>query len=102
VCQQARDVSNLSYVLDALAAVELQTDGCERGAILLGPAEAQRAAVGSTAYRWCGPDIELRQCNADAARERLGSEAYQRALDAGYSLTLDDAVELAGRLVRTG
>ena len=74
----------------------------QRVATLLGAAEAQREAVGSTAYRWCGPDIELRQRNAHATRERLGHQAYQRAFDAGYSLTLDDAVELAGRLVRTG
>ena len=50
---------------------------------------------GSTAYRWCWPDIELRQRNADAAGGRLGHDAYQRAFDAGYSLTLDGAVELA-------
>jgi hypothetical protein len=101
VCQRTRDVSNLSYALDTLAAVELQTGGRERVAALLGAAEVQREAVGSTAYRWCGPDIELRQRNATAARERLGHEAYQRAFDAGYSLTLDGAVELARQQVPT-
>jgi predicted ATPase len=101
VCQQTRDLSNLSYALDALAAVESQTGGRESVATLLGAAEGQREAVGSTAYRWCGPDIELRQRNADAAGERLGHDAYQRAFDGGYSLTLDGAVELARRQIPT-
>ena len=101
VCQQTRDLSNLSYALDALAAVESQTGGRESVATLLGAAEGQREAVGSSAYRWCGPDIELRQRNADAAGERLGHDAYQRAFDAGYSLTLDGAVELVRRQILT-
>lgn len=101
LCKQTRDVSNLSYALDALAAVESQTGGRERVATLLGAAEAQREVVESTAYRWCGPDIELRQLTGNAARERLGHEAYQRWFDAGYSLTLDGAVELARRQVPT-
>jgi tetratricopeptide (TPR) repeat protein len=101
VCQRTRDLSNLSYALDALAAVELQAGGRESVATLLGAAEGQREAVGSTAYRWCGPDIELRERNAGAARERVGHHAYQRAFDAGYSLTLDRAVELARRQIPT-
>jgi len=99
VCQQTRDASNLSYALGALAAVELETGGRERVATLLGAAEAQREAVGSVGYRWYAPDVELRQRTAEAVRERLGEDAYQRAFDAGLSLTVDGAVELARRQV---
>lgn len=101
VSKQTRDISNLSYALDALAAVEFQDGGRERVATLLGAAEVLQEPVSSTAYRWCGPDIELRESNAHATRKQLGHEIYQRAYDAGYAVTLDGAVELARRPVTT-
>jgi hypothetical protein len=91
----------LSYALDSLAAVELATGGRQRAPTLLGAAEAQREAVGSAGYRWYAPDAELRRRTAEAARQQLGDESYQRAFDAGLSLTLDGAVELARRQVPT-
>jgi predicted ATPase len=101
LCRATRDASNLSYALDSLAAVELVTGGRQRVPTLLGAAEAQREAVGSAGYRWYAPDVELRRRTAEAAREQLGDDAYQRAFDAGISLALDGAVELARRQVPT-
>jgi hypothetical protein len=101
LCQQTKDASNLSYVLDALAVLEFATGGRQRVVTLLGAAEALREAVSSAVYRWYAPDVELRHRTAAAARELLGDEAYQRAFDAGLSLTLDGAVELARREVPT-
>jgi predicted ATPase len=101
LCHQTRDASNLSYVLDALAAVELATGGRGRVVTLLGAAEALREAVGSVVYRWYEPDVTVRRRTAERARRQLGQEAYERALDAGRSLTLDGAVEFARRQVPT-
>ena len=98
LCRLTKDATNLSYLLDALAAVELATGGRERVATLLGAAEALRERV----YRWYGPDMELRQQTADNVRQQLGEAAYQRALDAGRSLTLEGAVEFAQRQVPAG
>jgi hypothetical protein len=101
LCQQTRDASNLSYILDALAAAELAVDGRERVATLLGAAEALRESVGSTVYSWYAPDLELRERNADQLRRRLSDAAYDRAFGAGHALTLDGAVELARREIPT-
>jgi hypothetical protein len=46
--------------------------------------------------------MELRQETADNVSERLGEAGYQRALDAGRSLTLEGAVEFARRQVPAG
>jgi predicted ATPase len=97
LCRLTRDATNLSYLLDALAAVELASGGRERVATLLGATESLRER--SAVYRWYGPDMELRQQTADNVRRQLGDAAYQRALDAGRSLTLDGAVEFAQRQV---
>ena len=99
LCQQTKDASNLSYVLDALAAVEAATGGQQRVATLLGAAEALREVVRSAVYPWYGPDVALRQRTAEAARSRLGDDAYRRAFDAGHSLTLEGAAEFARRQV---
>ncbi|HEU4547833.1 MAG TPA: tetratricopeptide repeat protein [Microlunatus sp.] len=99
LCGHTKDASNLSYLLDALAAVEFATGGQQRVATLLGAAEAQREAVQSEVYRWYGPDVVLRDRTAHAVRAQLGEEAYHRALDAGRSLTLEGAVEFARRQV---
>jgi predicted ATPase/DNA-binding XRE family transcriptional regulator len=102
LCSLTRDATNLSYLLDALAAVELATGGRERVATLLGAAEALRTPARAAVYRWYGPDMELRQETADNVSERLGEAGYQRALDAGRSLTLEGAVEFARRQVPAG
>jgi tetratricopeptide (TPR) repeat protein len=101
LCQQTRDATNLSYLLDALATVELKIGGRERVVTLLGAAQALRELARSAVYRWYAPDIELRDRTAAAACESLGEDAYQRAFDAGLSLTLDGAVEFARREVPT-
>lgn len=102
LCLLTKDATNLSYLLDALAAAELTTGGRERVATLLGAAESLRSAARSAVYRWYGPDMELRQQTADNVRQQLGDGAYQRALDAGRSLTLEGAVEFARRQVPAG
>lgn len=97
VCLQTRDAGNLSYLLDALAAVEHRAGGRERVVTLLGAAEALREDVGSSVYSWYAPDLVMRDRIVAEARERLDERAYARAFDAGRSLSLDGAVELAAR-----
>ncbi len=102
LCQQTGDASNLSGLLDALAAVESRTSSTERVVTLLGAAQALREAVGFVDYSWYPPDIEQRLRTAEEARRRLGEDAYGRALEAGRSLSLAGAVELARSRGPTG
>lgn len=99
LCRQTRDSGNLSYILDALAAVEFSLGGGERVATLLGAADGLREAIGSVVYAWYAPDLRAREDNVDRVRQRLGEGAFERALGAGHALALDGAVELASREV---
>ena len=101
LCQQTRDAANLSYILDALAAAELDGGSDERVATLLGAAEGLREAYGSTVYTWYAADLQRREQHASQVRQRLGAAAYERALAAGRVLTVDGAVELARRTIPT-
>jgi predicted ATPase/transcriptional regulator with XRE-family HTH domain len=97
LCLLTKDATNLSYLLDALAAVELAGGGRERVATLLGAAEILRTRARAAVYRWYRPDMELRQRTVESGRRLLGEDAFQRALDAGRLLTLEGAVEFARR-----
>ena len=92
--EQTSDLANLAYFLDALAVVESVTAAHRRVAVLVGAAQGFREVVGSV-YAYYVPDEALREAAEKAAREELGEDAYDDAVDVGRSLDLPGAVAFA-------
>jgi tetratricopeptide (TPR) repeat protein len=95
--EQTGDVANLAYFLEALAVLEGGEREAHRVAVLLGAAQVLRETVGANVYGYYKPDEELRARTAEAARQALGAEAYEDTVDAGRSLTPEQAVAYALR-----
>lgn len=89
------DLANLTYFCDALAVVEAAIGAFPRVPVLLGAAESLREDVGNASYGYYRPDEEAGRRASAQAREQLGVEAYDDALDAGRALDLADAVSFA-------
>jgi predicted ATPase/DNA-binding XRE family transcriptional regulator len=89
------DLANLTYFCDALAVVEAAVGAFGRVPVLVGAAEGIRELVGNASYGYYRPDEEAGRRAAAVARERLGVEAYDDALDAGRAMEPDDAVSFA-------
>jgi tetratricopeptide (TPR) repeat protein len=82
-------------LLPAACCVAWQGD-LERAARLHGAADAAiSAAVASRTITWSDFDEQVRQREQDALRQRLGSQEYQAAWEAGQRLSPAGAVELA-------
>jgi predicted ATPase/transcriptional regulator with XRE-family HTH domain len=93
--QETGDLANLVYFLEALAVVESAIGEPSRVALLLGAAEAVREAAGGQVYGYYKPDEALREQAAADARASLGDDAYGDTVDAGRTLSPDEAVTYA-------
>lgn len=97
--REVADVSNLSYLLDALVVLEARPSGepsdPDRAATLLGAAQALREAAGLRAIGYYLPDEPARDAVAERARATLGTTAYAAAVARGRTLPADRAVDLA-------
>jgi predicted ATPase/DNA-binding XRE family transcriptional regulator len=88
------DQANLAYLLDALAVIEAAEGTVSRVPLLLGAAQAIREAMGSRGYGYYRPDPDAVAAAEDAARQRLGPDRYDDALDAGRAMSSHDAAHL--------
>ena len=93
--QETGDLANLAYFLEALAVVEHEGGDPQRVGVLLGAGEAAREAVGGQVYGYYVPDEALRERCVAASREALGPDAYDDTVDAGRSLTPQEAIQYA-------
>jgi DNA-binding CsgD family transcriptional regulator len=80
---------NLPRTFDSLAEVAAGLDSHEEAARILGIAQRTRADRGLV--RWAPDDPRLAELER-TLRSTLGDEAFEAALDAGASLTLEDAI----------
>lgn len=87
--QQTGDRANLAYFVEALAVVESGVGCHDRVATLLGAAQALREGVGANVYMYYVPDEEQRAAAERSARDALGAEAYDDAVDRGRGLDVD-------------
>jgi hypothetical protein len=92
---ETRDLANLAHYLDSLAVVEAAEAAYERVPVLLGAVQGIREAIGHVGYGYYRPDQELARRAAEEARDRLGQDRYDDALDAGRALEPGDAVAYA-------
>ena len=93
--QETRDLANLSYFLDALAVIESESGDPTRVPVLVGAAEAAREAVGSAVYGYYRPDMERHARAVASAREHVGADTFDDALDTGRSLTPEESITYA-------
>lgn len=93
--EETRDLANLAYLLETLAVVESRDGRPERVAALRGAAAALREVVGADVYAYYLPDETLGEDAERSARDALGDDAYEDAVDAGRALDLDGVIELA-------
>lgn len=89
------DVSNLAYLLDAMAVVEAAEGTLARVPILLGAAQGIRETVGYRGYGYYRPDPAAIGAAAERARRHLGADRYDDALDHGRGRPVEDVVALA-------
>ncbi len=89
---ETRDAANLSFVLEAAAVLEGRTGRHDRVPVLVGAAEVMRESAGGTVYGYYLPDDAARDAAVAAAREALGKDRYEDALDEGRTLRFDEAV----------
>jgi non-specific serine/threonine protein kinase len=87
------DRTNVAYCLQGLAAVAEALGEPRRAMRLLGAAEALLEATGTFLYAHM--DHELHQRVADAARERLGEQAWTEARVEGRAMSFEEAVAYA-------
>jgi tetratricopeptide (TPR) repeat protein len=92
--RETGDQSNLAYLLDAQAVLEAADDGHARVPLLLGAAQAIREGVGARGYGYYRPDPGAIAAAAAEAREVLGGDRFDDALDTGRGLGPDEAVLL--------
>ena len=93
--RQTGDLANLAYLLDASAVLEAARGIHSRVPVLLGAAEMIRETIGSRGYGYYRPDPAATEGAALDARQRLGEDRYDDALDVGRRLSPDEATDLA-------
>jgi tetratricopeptide (TPR) repeat protein len=94
--EQTSDLANLAYFLDALAVVESGAGGAaERVAVLIGAAQVLRATVGTAVYAYYVPDVALHAAVEQTARQQLGEQGFDAAVQRGRGLDLAGAVAFA-------
>jgi predicted ATPase len=86
------DLSNLAYLLDAMAVLEAAEGTHARVPILLGAAQGIRETAGARGYGYYRPDPAVIAAAADEARRHLGADRYDDALDHGRGLPPEDVV----------
>ena len=92
---ETRDLANLAHFLEVLAVVEGSERAHDRVPVLLGAAQGIREMIGTVGYGYYRPDQELAQRAEGEARERLGDDTFDDALDAGRTLEAGQAVAFA-------
>ena len=92
---ETRDLANLAHFLEVLAVVEGSERAHDRVPVLLGAAQGLREMIGTVGYGYYRPDQELAQRAEGEARERLGDDTFDDALDAGRTLEAGQAVAFA-------
>jgi hypothetical protein len=60
--------------------------------LLVGAAEVRRESAGGSVYGYYLPDDAARDAAVSTAREVLGDDRYEDALDRGRSLSFEEAV----------
>jgi tetratricopeptide (TPR) repeat protein len=90
--QETGDLANLGYLLESLAVVEGARGEQHRVGVLLGASDMVREAAGAWVYGYYKPDESMRAAAAATAQAELGEDVYGDVLDAGRSLTPDEAV----------
>jgi transcriptional regulator with XRE-family HTH domain len=85
------DRANIAHCVDGLAVIAGGHGQAERGTPL-GAAEGLLATVGAAVYNYYLPDRALSDQIREAARAALGEETFAAALEAGRSLTPEQAV----------
>ena len=93
--RETGDLANLAYLLDATAVLEAARGAHARVPLLLGAAQAIRETIGARGYGYYRPDPAATQGAAREARQVLGAEPYDDAVDLGRRLSPEDASELA-------
>ncbi|KAB7741008.1 helix-turn-helix domain-containing protein [Nostocoides sp. F2B08] len=88
--EETQDKANLAYFLEALAVVESFDGRSSQVARLLGAVHGLRQDVGSNVYAYYRPDESLRAEAEAAARDRLGTEAFDAAFVEGARLGLTE------------
>jgi hypothetical protein len=79
----------IAAILDSLAEAALRLEDFERGIGLLAAAATMREAIGAPV----APAAEARnERNADALRDALGAESFERAWAEGTQMALDEAL----------
>ncbi len=87
---EASDRPNAAFCLQGLAAVAEANDDPARAARLLGAAEALLESAGVPRYAMVDQDLHGRV--ADAARGRLGEQAWQEAKNEGRAMSFEEVV----------
>ena len=93
--EETGDLANLVYFLEQLAVVDGATGETHRVAVLLGAADAVRDVAGSQTYGYYKPDEALRQQAAADAQALLGENVYGDVVDAGRTLSPQEAITYA-------
>jgi hypothetical protein len=93
--RETGDLANLAYLLDALAVLGAAEGAHARVPLLLGAAQGIREAIGSYGYGYYRPPPGAMADAAEEARQHLGPDRYDDALDTGRSLTPERAAALA-------
>jgi predicted ATPase/DNA-binding SARP family transcriptional activator len=89
---RSRDLGDLPGMIESLETVAREAGDARTGALLLGAAEAARAAAGAIRQ----PDeTAWVEATTAALREALGPPAFEAAVAEGAALALEDAVERA-------
>ena len=88
------DRSGTAYALLGVACTAIDQDDWQRGAVLLGHAEAYRDLSGTP---WLSPEVHYRQLSMDRARAQLGEDEFERAYAEGRDPSPEEAVDLALR-----
>ena len=93
VASESGDKTSSAYCMRGLAAVAVAGDEPRHAARLLGTAEALLETTGRAVYVTADHDLHRRA--ADAARGRLGEQAWKEARDEGRAATFQQAVVYA-------
>ena len=94
LCRTAGDREDSAWSLLGLAATNVATGAGERGAILLGAARAVLTQMGADFKPF---ERHLDEVTEERSRMLLGTAGHEAALRRGSSMTLDEALDLAGR-----
>jgi DNA-binding CsgD family transcriptional regulator len=91
---ELRNEADVAHFLEGLASTAEAEGRIERAACLWGAAEALLGNIEPAVYTYV-PDRSLHRSRVDAARSRLGEEAFEAAWSEGRAMTPEQAVGYA-------